>query len=282
MKSSSLALLSAMALAVAPLGAVPAAAAPTRVVEIAFDGFCDGMSINIPSSGLGTRFTVDGTGSGCEPTSFFGRTGPRDARPPAPADVGPAGIVKGSAYITNPTYDLMYVIRPDQSFAIYGLIDSVINELLVGTWSFGPPTEGASAANSTAATAAAAAEDAPTSPAAETELLPTLRLSFDGYCDGLRLISPSVGTGVKGTVDGAVLGCERGQLFGALTKIHTQKRTYVVEWVNGTGLRIQTAVYPDHTFLHYALTGDHIVLAGSGTWTEGPPSPGQTSSASSS
>ncbi len=278
MKFSKFAVMGAFALVAASLGGVPASASsPTKVVEISFDGFCDGMAINIPSAGVGTRSTVDGPTTGCEMTAFFGQTGPRDARPARIDNL--SGVARGTAYITNPTYSLMYVVHPDQTFKIYGLDGDMIGELLSGTWSYGPP---ALAGPSAKSTAEAAGEAVSGSPRTAKVSVPTLELTFDGFCDGMKLVSPSVGTGVKGTVDGTTLGCESSGLFGALTKIDGQKRTYVVEWINSVGTVIQSAIYPDHTYIHYAQDGTTITIAGSGTWTEGPPPGANQSSVSSS
>ena len=92
-------------------------------------------------------------------------------------------------------------------------------------------------------------------------------LSFDGYCDGMRLTTPSTGLGVEGTADGSLLGCEAGPIHGAVTKIRKQSGTYVVEFFNTSGIAHQSAIVPDHTWFHYRLEGSHIAYAGSGTWT---------------
>ena len=42
-----------------------ASAAPTKTFSIVFDGYCDGLSLNMPSTGLpGTAFSIDGAQTG--------------------------------------------------------------------------------------------------------------------------------------------------------------------------------------------------------------------------
>src|SRR5512132_3329191 len=49
-----------------------AAAAPSTTLDIHFDGYCDGMHLNVPSIGLGTTGTVDGDHTGCITGGFEG------------------------------------------------------------------------------------------------------------------------------------------------------------------------------------------------------------------
>ena len=66
-----------------------------------------------------------------------------------------------------------------------------------GTWSVGAPVA-AMGASFFAANASA------TKPLSVTG---AKDIAFDGYCDGLHLVSPSAGLATKGTVDGNRTGC---------------------------------------------------------------------------
>src|SRR4051794_2098097 len=94
-----LAVVGALGLAVSPLALNPAtAAAPAASYDITFDGFCDGLHLNIPSTGLpGTAETVDGDLIGCSAGGVFGQA---RANPVS----GLYGVTKGSEFVTIPSY----------------------------------------------------------------------------------------------------------------------------------------------------------------------------------
>ena len=59
------------------VGQIPASAAPNAALDIHFDGYCDGMHLNIPSLGQGTSGTVDGDHTGCVTGGFEGTVSSR-------------------------------------------------------------------------------------------------------------------------------------------------------------------------------------------------------------
>ena len=85
----------------------------------------------------------------------------------------------------------------------------------------------------------------------------------------MHLVSPSAGLGTPGTVDGNRTGCASEGLIGAKTKIHGQGAFAVTFDTGGTW--IQTAIFVDHTWIHYAIQGDLIYINNTGTWSYGTP-----------
>jgi hypothetical protein len=261
----------ATALALVPLtAALPATAAstsPSSSVDITFDGYCDGLTVTMPSAGLGKKGTVDGTQIGCESGQpFFGQAVPKRRK---------YGVTRGTEFITLDAYGFFVSLRKDNTFSFYsyGGSGNEIFEALTGTWSLGTPspTSGSPSATQSALAVVAAGPTAATNAAASPNGV--LELTFEGFCDGMRLNSPSVGTGVAGTVDGELLGCAEGGIIGAQGKVANKKNTYAVQWDNA-GTWVQTAIFKDHTWVHYIITDGVMSVLNSGTWVDGPPPPG--------
>lgn len=105
-------------------GAKPAQAA---TVNIVFDGYCDGMSLNIPSAGSGLPGTVDGNHTGSCVTNY--------------GDIGyKAGSTIGTAENEDGTL-VVYVLKTDHTWSNYYDCTGTGIECyyLSGTWSFGTP-----------------------------------------------------------------------------------------------------------------------------------------------
>jgi len=245
MKNTVLFLLAA-ALVLASAPVTIASAAPHRPFDtsfdISFDGYCDGLHINKPSAGLGQSSTIDGDQTGCVAGGIFGQT----------------SKTSNALYLTVPGFGTFTVINADHTWVHYGFDGSLIFVLNSGTWSFGVPADRGIASNSAHAGAQKAL-----SPDATTDI------AFDGYCDGMHINHPSAGLGTPGTVDGNRTGCSSEGLIGAQTTIHGQG-AFAVTFLTGT-LWVQTAIFVDHTWIHYAVTDDLIYVLNSGTWSYGTP-----------
>jgi hypothetical protein len=232
-------LTASLVLAAAPL----ASAAPHHSIDISFDGYCDGMHLNYASAGLGEASTVDGHHTGCQRGGHFGTV----------------SNANNALYVTVPGDGYFIVINLDHTWVLYEFDGNLIVLFNSGTWSYGTPAErGGMASNSLRARAPKSL-----SPRAATDIV------FDGYCDGMHLNSPSIGLGTEGTVDGNRTGCSSEGLIGAKTKIHSQG-TFAVTF-DTDGLWVQTAIFADHTWIHYAVSGDLIYVLNSGTWSYGIP-----------
>ncbi|MDQ1466719.1 MAG: hypothetical protein QOH10_1134 [Actinomycetota bacterium] len=98
-------------------------------------------------------------------------------------------------------------------------------------------------------------------------------ISFDGYCDGLHLSVPSVGTQEATSVDGYRTGCETGGVFG--TAKPNASGDYGVlrgaEFLTIPNASVFTVVKKDHTWVHYGVSGNLIYVFASGTWSIGVP-----------
>jgi hypothetical protein len=265
------ALVAVGAAVVLPVALLPAGAASagessaTATETIMFDGFCDGMTIDVPSTGLGTAGTLDGTLAGCETGPILGSAAPKK---------GTYGVEVGREFISIPQYTLFSVIRNDHTFTHYAINGDVISELITGTWSLATP--GAPQASNTSGVssigAALATQGTPAAVQLPRKGPETLEITFDGYCDGMTLVNPSQGTGVRRTVDGVLTGCaDPMPLMGAKGLVQGVNTSYAVTYDGGGGTYLHTVVLRDGTWAHYATDGTQITLLNSGTWTEGAP-----------
>src|SRR5439155_2970701 len=105
-------------------------------------------------------------------------------------------------------------------------------------------------------------------------------ISLDGYCDGMHLVSPSAGLGTRGTVDGNRTGCASDGLMGSKSKINNMRGTYVVSFFADLFVWIQAAIFPDQTWIQFAVSDYQIYILNSGTWSPGPPPIGAPSRSS--
>ena len=111
------------------VGQIPASAAPNAALDIHFDGYCDGMHLNIPSLGLGTPGTVDGDHTGCVTGGFVGTT---------------ASSTKGARISTDyggfAPQLYHFQVNADKTWTIYSISGDLQTYVNSGTWSPGPPT----------------------------------------------------------------------------------------------------------------------------------------------
>jgi len=240
----------ALVLVAAPMAS--ASAAPHHSIDISFDGYCDGIHMNYASAGLGQASTVDGDQTGCVAGGVFGT----------------ASSANNAVYLTVPGFSTFTVINLDGTWVHYGFSGNQIFLLNSGTWSYGAPSDRGIASNSPRAGAPKAL-----SPATATDIV------FDGYCDGMHLESPSIGLGTPGTVDGNRTGCSSEGLIGAQTKLHSLG-AFAVTFLTGD-LWVHTAIFADHTWIHYSASGDLIFILNSGTWSYGTPMAGSGRSSTS-
>jgi hypothetical protein len=254
MKISAFVVAAALVLAFASVGA--ASAAPQTGYDITFDGYCDGLHLNIPSVGLpGTAYSVDGDQIGCASGGVFG-TAKASAN-------GHYGVEKGTEFVTIPGFSTHTFIDSNHKWVHYGLDGNKIYVLNKGTWSLGTPDAGSGVPSSSPRPGLAGSTAGPRDG--------TKDIIFDGYCDGMELIAPSAGLGVPRTVDGNRTGCSSDALMGSKSLIDGQEATYLVSFFADGVTWIQTAVFPDHTWIHYSVSGDQIYLLNSGTWSRGNP-----------
>jgi hypothetical protein len=257
-----LVLVGAFALAASPLTAAHAThAAPGTSYDITFDGYCDGLHLNIPSAGMpGFARTVDGDQTGCDSGGVFGQARPNGLS-------GHYGVTEGSEFIAIPAFSSFTVVRRNHTWVHYGYNGNNITVINQGTWTLGPPKarQLPGTVSSWAAAGAGSRASAPLSVRKVTEI------SFDGYCDGMHLVAPSAGLGTPRTADGYRTGCADQGLIGATTKIgKSSRKAFVVQFVED-GTWIQTTVFRNHTWVHFSIQGDTIYLLARGTWSEGPP-----------
>jgi len=228
-----------LVLVAAPISA--ASAAPTKSYDIAFDGYCDGLHLEFPSLGFGTKQTVDGDQTGCVSGGIFGE----------------ANSSGSTAYLTVPGFSTFTTVNKNHTWVHYGFNGNLIFVLNSGTWSYGTPLgHGAVASNTPRAAKAFGADRG----------VNDLDLVFDGYCDGMHLVNPSAGLGTPDTVDGYRTGCSFESLIGATATVNNQAGTYVVTFLTGS-LWVQTAIFPNHYWIHYSVSGDQIFLLNFGTWS---------------
>ena len=254
----------AMAVGAVGLGAEPAGAFSR---DISFDGFCDGLHLSVPSVGTNEATSVDGYRTGCETGGVFGT-----AKPNASGDYG---VMRGTEFVTIPVASLFTVVKKDHTWVHYGVSGNLIYVFASGTWSYGVPTARSRVSSYAGRAARAGVQRAGVHP------FTTKNIKFDGYCDGLSLVSPSAGLPTTaGTVDGHRTGCASDQLMGARTTIVVgQNRSYIVTFNDqATGDWFQTVIAPDHTWVLNSLAGNTIVKVNSGTWAIGNPPPGLASS----
>jgi hypothetical protein len=251
----------ALALGLVPIGAAaPAAAAPAVAQDITFDGYCDGLHLNIPSAGLGTVGTIDGTTTGgcADPIGIFGEASPNR--------FGKLGVTTGNEYVQyeDPAISVFTVVKKNHTWTHYVLDAGHLLVLNYGTWSLGAGARTASRVSSMSAAAA--------KPQAADLLALHARIdiAFTGHCDGMRLRIPSAGLGTAGTIDGKSTGCETEPVMGAVATIDGQ-RDWVTGVVDGGTVPLQYAILADRTWVLYRGSGGAISVLGSGAWTYGTP-----------
>jgi hypothetical protein len=219
-----------------------AAAAPSTSLDISLDGYCDGLHINTPSIGLGTAGTVDGYHTGCVSGGFEG-TFARGAH-----------ITTEYGGLVEPL--LHFVINTDHTWTIYGISGDLITLVNSGTWSPGPPSGTGPAAGLAHQAKPIAAPSA------------SIDISFDGYCDGLHINSPSIGLGTTGTVDGDHTGCISGGFVGTFAR----GARISTDYGGGVPTLYHIVINTNHTWTIYGISGELQTLINSGTWSPGPPS----------
>jgi hypothetical protein len=183
---------------------------------------------------------VDGNQTGCVSGGVFGE----------------ANSSATQGYVTIPGFSTFTLLNRNHSWVHFGFSGNQIFVLNSGSWSFGTPLGRGGVASNTPRAAQATGHRG----------VDNLDLMFDGYCDGMHLVNPSAGLGTAHSVDGNRTGCSNEALIGATTSVNNQAGTYVVTFVTG-GLWVQTAIFPDHTWVHYSVTGNQIYVLNSGTWS---------------
>ncbi|MGE5140500.1 MAG: hypothetical protein ACM3JD_13615 [Rudaea sp.] len=247
-------------------------AAPVQAAgyDIRFNGYCDGIHLQIPSLGIGKRYTVDGYQTGCMAGALFGVAKPNL--------VGQFGVGKGTEYLTLTGYPALFVIKSNHTWAAYNLSAGVMQLINSGTWSRGLPLGPGAvpAGNTYNPNAVAPPEDGDQ----RLGIQATKDIAFDGYCDGAHLVSPSIGLGKFGTVDGHSTGCLIAGFIGFKTKIRGMAGTYVITH-NNYGYWGQILIYPNKTWqiLAVSLTTNRIFLVNHGTWHLGTPTAPSSNSA---
>ncbi len=236
----------AMLLAVSQL----AVAAPSTTIDISFDGYCDGLHMNIPSLGLGTSGTVDGDHTGCVSGGFEGTTSSNPKGAHITTEYG--GVVEPLLHI---------LVMANHTWTIYGISGDLITFVNSGTWSPGSP-------RATSGVPAGLARTARPISAPST----SLDITFDGYCDGLHLNIPSLGLGTPGTVDGDHTGCIRGGFVGTTSsKPSPAGARLSTDYGGAVPTLLHIVVFANHTWVIYGISGDLQYLVNSGTWSPGPP-----------
>jgi hypothetical protein len=234
--------------------AVPAGASTTN---ISLDGYCDGMSLNIPSIGYGTTDTTDGYRTGCESAALFGVNRPNLSNV--------YGVRKGTEYLTSLDGYFWQISRKGHTWTVFGYNGNQIYVVNSGTWSLGAPAADAVRASSVATGARSAAAVQPYA---------ARDISFDGYCDGLHIVTPSAGLATKTTIDGYSINWDcvgsNGPMIGARTTIDGYTKTFVAS-VSENGTFYQFIIFPNNHWVLLGSDGSQIVLVNSGTWTAGAP-----------
>jgi len=221
--------------------------------DITFDGYCDGLHMEIPSIGdPSDAYTIDGERTGCDSAAIFG-----SGKGKSPGH--------GSQYVVLTDQTIHTVVSKDHTWVHYALDGDQIFVLNSGTWSDGTPPPAKKGVSSSSTHGTGAAKIGPLKGH-------NLSLTFDGYCDGMELFNPSVGIPTtKKSVDGSATGCLTQGVMGSRTKIAGQRGTYVITTsvvVNDITYSLQYDVFPDHTWsLFSVLSGNAISLLNSGTWS---------------
>jgi hypothetical protein len=224
-----------------------ASAAPSTTLDIVFDGYCDGMHINVPSLGLGTAGTLDGDHTGCVTGGFEGTT---SSSP--------------KAFHITTTYGGLVLplehwqVNANHTWAVYGISGDLETFINSGTWSPGTPH----ADRGTAAGLALSRSSA----------RPTVALDivFDGYCDGMHLNLPSAGLGTPGTVDGDHTGCISGGFVG--TSSGRPKGAHISTDYGGSHPELlHFLINANGTWTIYSISGDLQTFINAGTWSPGTP-----------
>jgi len=223
--------------AAAPLAAT---AAPLKSYDITFDGYCDGLHIEYPSLGFGTKQTADGYQTGCVEGPIFGQ----------------ANSSGSMAMLTVPGFSTFTTVSSNHTWVHYGFNGNLIYVLNSGTWSLGAPMDRAGVASNTHRGVVAAVGNRGVN---------DLDLQFDGYCDGMHLVNPSAGLGTPTSVDGYRTGCAAESLIGATATVNNQAGTYVVTF--NVGFWVNTAIFPNHYWIHYSNNGNNIYVLNFGTWS---------------
>lgn len=221
-----------------------ATAAPATTYDIKFDGYCDGLQLNIPSVGLGGA-TVDGHQTGCVSGGV----------------IGTKSTVPNAAHLITYQGTLHTQVNSNHTWVHYGKNGNLITLVNSGTWSFGPPRGTGSPASNRGGGARAVSAPAT-----------TYQIHLDGYCDGMDLNIPSMGLGTPDTVDGSHTGCIVDGLWG--TKSSNPNAAHITTnyagfWPQG----IRFLINANHTWtIYYDTTGTGVIgVLNSGTWSFGPP-----------
>ena len=109
--------------------AAASAVSPDAVHDIIFDGYCDGMQLNVPSVGLGTPGTVDGNRTGCASEGLIGATTKISGQTQAAVTFNAGG-----------TWIQTAIFIPSRTWIHYSVSGDLIYVLNSGTWSPGTPT----------------------------------------------------------------------------------------------------------------------------------------------
>ena len=159
--------------------------------------------------------------------------------------------------LTVPGYSTFTTVSSNHTWVHYGFNGNLIYVLNSGTWSYGAPIArpGGVASNTHRGVTGALAGRHVTD----------LDLQFDGYCDGMHLVNPSAGLGTPTSVDGYRTGCASESLIGATATVNNQAGTYVVTF--NVGFWVQTAIFPNHYWIHYSNNGNSIYVLNFGTWS---------------
>jgi len=241
-----LGLVFAMLLALSQL----AVAAPSTSLDITFDGYCDGMHLNIPSLGVGTPGTVDGDHTGCISGGFEGTTSSK-----------PSGAHITTTYGGQAAPLFHIVVLANHTWTIYGISGDLITFINSGTWSPGTPKANAGMPAGLARTGRPIS--APST---------SLDITFDGYCDGMHLNIPSLGLGTPGTVDGDHTVCISGGFVGTTSSKPSPAGAHISTDYGGYAPQLlHFVISANHTWVIYSISGDLQYLVNSGTWSPGPP-----------
>jgi hypothetical protein len=142
---------------------------------------------------------------------------------------------------------------------VYRSSGGAIFVLTSGTWSLGTPVlkRGLPSVHSVGA----ASRVRPASTSA------TLDIVFDGYCDGMHIVSPSAGLGSKKLADGYSTGCVTTDVFGSKTRILNKGGTYVLSTYYQDVVMYQYVIFRNHTWVLYGSVSGSEAVINSGTWS---------------